>query len=163
MNYVIGKDVNLYVYRSGTPVLTVCATNVTRREGAQTVARLVRGSGKHRLYSSTLLDSTVTLEGVRTLDSTNWQIDDFDIGADYRVLIVYKDAANNTVAYDGTVIVTGIDDNNGATDFSTYTVTMIRSGAWTKLTSVVIGGVNYLVDGNGDLILDGNGDYIEVP
>jgi hypothetical protein len=160
---VRGKDVNLYVYRSGTPVLTVCATNVSRRESANTVTLLTRGAGKSRIYTSTTNDSTVTLEGVRTLNSTDWQIDDFDIGATEQIIMIYEDSLGNSVAYDGNVVITGIDDSNAAADFSTYTVTMLRSGPWTKLHSVIIGGVNYLVDNNGDQILDGNGDPILVP
>jgi hypothetical protein len=163
MTKVLGKNVSLYVYRSGTPTLTVCATNVSRRESAQTIARLVRGAGRNRIYSSTLLDSTVTLEGVRTLDGVDWQIDDFEIGATERIIIIYEDSLGNSVAYDGNVVITGIDDSNGAADFSTYTVTMLRSGAWTVLHNVVVGGINYLADGNGDLIYDGNGNPIIVP
>lgn len=164
MNYVQGKNVNLYVYVSGTPVLAVCATNVSRRESAQTVTRLVRGAGRNRIYSSTLLDSTVILEGVRTISDTSFmQIDDFISGQGYQIIIIYEDSVGNTIAYDGNVIITGIDDNNGAPDFSTYTVTMLRSGAWTKLYDVVIDGITYLVDGNGELIYDGNGEPIIVP
>jgi hypothetical protein len=94
---------------------------------------------------------------------SDWQIDDFEIGNTERIIIIYLDSAGNSVSYDGNVLITGVEDDNGAADFSTYTVTMLRSGAWTKLYNVVVGDLHYLVDGNGDYILDSNGDYIIVP
>jgi hypothetical protein len=161
---VRGKDVSLYVYEGGVPKLTVCATNLSRRASANTVPLLTRGAGRQRLYTGTTDDETVTLEGVRTLGQlSDWQIDDFEIGTTQRVIIIYLDSAGNSVSYDGNVVITGIDDSNGAADFSTYTVTMLRSGSWTKLYNVVVGDLHYLVDGNGDYILDSNGDYIIVP
>lgn len=161
---VKGKDVIMYVYRLGSPVLAICATNLTRRESTEAIPRLTRGAGKSRLYKGGKEDSTVTLEGVRTLDTPgSWQIDDFEIGAQERIIIIYQDSAGNSVSYDGNVLITGIDDSNPADGFSTYTVTMLRSGTWTKLYDVVVGDSHYLVDGNGDFILDGNGDYIIVP
>lgn len=164
MTVVQGKDVNLYVYQGGTPTLTVCATNVTRRASAQTVPLLTRGAGKQRIFKRTTDEETVTLDGVRTLAQPgDWQIDDFEIGETYRIIIIYRDPLGNEVSYDGNVVITGIDDSNGASELSTYSVTMVRSGAWTKLFDVTIDGVHYLVDVNGDFILDSLGNRIITP
>jgi hypothetical protein len=161
---VRGKDVVLYVYEGGTPTPTVCATNVTRRASANTVPLLTRGAGRKRIFTSTTDEETITLEGVRTLaQPADWQVDDFEIGETYRIIILYQDSAGNGVSYDGNVVITGIDDSNGAADFSTYTVTMTRSGAWTKLFDVAIGDTHYLVDINGDFILDSFGNRIVTP
>jgi hypothetical protein len=160
---VKGKDVTLYVYRGGSPTPAVCATNVSRRETVETLNVTTIDSGRENEYRGGSTDSEATLTGVRTLGSSNWQIDDFEIGNIERIIIVYLDSAGNSVSYDGNVLITGVDDDNGASDFSTYTVTMLRSGAWTKLYNVVVGDLHYLVDGNGDYILDSNGDYIIVP
>jgi predicted secreted protein len=161
---VLGKDVTLYVYRSGSPALTVCATNLSRRESVETLNITTIDSGRANEYVGGSTDSEVTLSGVRTLANvSDWQIDDFEIGNTERIIIIYLDSAGNSVSYDGNVLITGVEDDNGAADFSTYTVTMLRSGAWTKLYNVVVGDLHYLVDGNGDYILDSNGDYIIVP
>jgi predicted secreted protein len=161
---VLGKDVTLYVYRGGSPALTVCATNLTRRGSVEPLNITTVDSGRENEYIGGSTDSEVTLSGVRTLANTSdWQIDDFEIGEIERIIIIYLDSAGNSVSYDGNVLITGIEDENGAADFSTYSVTMLRSGAWTKLYNVVVGDLHYLVDGNGDYILDSNGDYIIVP
>lgn len=161
---VRGKNVIVYVYRSGSPVLAVCATNISRSDRSGSISTLTRGSGKERTYKGTFRDGTVTLEGVRTLDQmSSWQADDWEVGEIERIIIIYEDEAGNSVSYDANVLITGVDDGNPADAWSTYTVTMQRSGAWTKLYNVVVGDEHYLVDGNGDFILDSNGDYIIVP
>jgi hypothetical protein len=164
MTVVQGKNVHLYVYEGGTPTLTVCATNVTRRASANVVPLLTRGAGRKRIFTSTTDEETIALDGVRTLaQPADWQVDDFNIGETYRVIILYQDSLGNGVSYDGNVVITGIDDSNGAEDFSTYSVTMVRSGSWTKLYDVAIGDVHYLVDINGDFILDSFGNRIVTP
>lgn len=159
MNAVLGKDVQLYVYRDAVAVLTVCATNLTRRKTSGSVSRLVRGAGKNRLYSGTIKEEQLNLEGLITLDELpKWQYEDFEVGENYDVLITYTNVYGDKLALNGNVLVTGIDDNNGAADFSSYSISMIRNGAWTKAKTYD----NILVDGLGNPILDGNGDLIRV-
>jgi hypothetical protein len=161
---VKGKNVIVYVYRSGSPVLAVCATNISRSDRSGMISTLTRGSGKERTYKGTFREGTVTLDGVRTLDQTSaWQADDWEVGVIERLIIIYEDEAGNSVSYDANVLVTDVSDSNEASAWSTYSVVMQRSGAWTKLYDVVVGDEHYLVDGNGDFILDSNGDYIIVP
>jgi hypothetical protein len=143
MIVVKGKDVNVYVYDGSAYVIAVCATNISRRASANVVPLLTRGAGKTRIFASTTNEETVTLDGVRTLDQTSsFQVDDFVIGNSYPVRIIYLDSLGNQVKLEGTCLITGIDDSNGAADFSTYTVTMVRSGAWAK--TVIIGGITQL-------------------
>lgn len=164
MTTVLGKDVTIYVYRGGSPAMGVCATNVSRRESVETINTTTIDSGRENEYIGGSTDSEIVLDGVRTLNrNSDWQVDDFEIGEIERIIIIYLDTFGNSVSYDGNVLITGIDDSNPAGEFSTYTVTMLRSGAWTKLYNVVVGDEHYLVDGNGDYILDSNGDYIIVP
>lgn len=162
---VQGKHVTLYVYVGGVPTLAVCATNLSRRERLSDIINITSiDSGQENEYDEGgSTDSDVILDGVRTLDSSDWEVDEFEVGTKKRIIIIYQDNAGNSVSYDGNVLITGIDDSNPADGFSTYTVTMLRSGAWTKLYDVVVGDEHYLVDGNGDYILDSNGDYIIVP
>jgi predicted secreted protein len=161
---VRGKDVTLYVYRGGSPALAVCATNLSRRESVENLNITTIDSTRANEYVGGSTDSEVTLSGVRTLaNSSDWQIDDFEIGNIERIIIIYLDSAGNSVSYDGNVLITGVEDENGAADFSTYSVTMLRSGAWTKLYDITIGGVHYLVDSNGDFILDSFGNRIITP
>jgi hypothetical protein len=166
MTTVLGRNVHLYVYESGVPTLTVCGTNVSRREILSDKINITTvDSGRENEYGSGgSTDSELVLDGVRTLSlTTNWQADDWEIGEVYRVILIYMDALGNSVSYDGNVLITGIDDSNPADNHSTYSVTMLRSGSWTKLSNVPVGESFALVDSNGDYILDGNGDFIIVP
>jgi hypothetical protein len=154
---VEGRNVKLYVYRSGVPVLTVCATNVTRRETVETINITTVDSGRENEYIGGATDAEITLEGVRTISQlADFQVSDFEVGDVYRIIIIYTDASGSTLSYDGNVLITGIDDSNGAGEFSTYTVSMLRSGPWLKLFNVS----GILVDGFGNPILDGEGNYI---
>jgi hypothetical protein len=164
MTTVLGRNVHYYIYRSGVPTLTVCATNISRRESVETINTTTIDSGRENEYIGGSTDSELVLDGVRTLSlTTNWQADDWEIGELYRVILIYMDALGNSVSYDGNVLITGIDDSNPADNHSTYSVTMLRSGSWTKLSNVPVGESFALVDSNGDYILDGNGDFIIVP
>lgn len=158
-----GKDVNLYVYVAGTPTAAVCATNVSTRATAGTLSTLTMGGGKDRTYVSTARDATITLDGVRTLGETGFEADNFIAGDELHIIIIYTDDAGDVLSYDMNVIVTECSDSNPAEDFGTYSISMLRNGPWTKLKTVVSGGVNYLVDMNGDYIYDSNGDLIIVP
>ena len=156
MTIVLGKDVNLYVYVGGVPKLTVCATNLSRRRTAGTVSRLVRGAGRSRLYSSTIKDETLTLDGLVTIDETSkFQYDDFNEGDALHVLMTYTNSFGDRISNDGNVLITGIDDTNGATDFSSYSISMVRSGAWTK-TKIY----NALLDSDGNPVFDSDGNLI---
>lgn len=160
---VLGKDVLLYVFRtisgSSVPVLTVCATNLTRRRTAATVSLLTRGAGKSRIYKSTIKDESLTLEGLITMDTNFQEFEDWDEGSQHHVIIIYRNSAGDQLSYEGDIVVTGIDDNNGASDFSTYSISMVRSGEWTKLKTFN----NVLMDGDGNPIYDGDGSAIRVP
>lgn len=163
MTVTKGKDVNLYVYVGGTPTAAICATNVSVRETSGTISTLTRGGGKVRTVKPTVKDATITLDGARTLNDTGFQADDFRAGDILHIIIIYTDDNGNALSYDMNVVVTETSDSNDVADFSTFSISMVRSGTWTKLKTVTSGGVNYLVDGNGDYILDSNGDLIVVP
>lgn len=157
MSYVLGKNVVMYVYRDSVPVLTVCATNLSRKQTAGSVSRLVRGAGSNRIYSSTIKDETLTLDGLTTLDDVGrWQYDEFNPGDALHILISYTNSYGDVLSYDGNILVTGIDDNNQAGDFSSYSISMVRSGAWTKLKTYN----GALLDSFGDPIWDSNGELI---
>lgn len=158
-----GKDVNLYVYVGGSPVPAVCATNVSTRETSGILSTLTRGGGKVRTYKPTVKDATITLDGVRTLGEADFEADSFRAGDELHIIIIYTDDNGDSLSYDMNVIVTETSDSNEASAFGTFSISMLRSGPWTKLKTVVSGGVNYLVDSNGDYIRDMNGDLIIVP
>lgn len=152
-----GKDVNLYVYRDGSPVAAVCATNVSTRETAGTLSTLTMGGGKNRTYKSTAKDATITLDGVRTIDETSkFQAEDFEAGDELQIIIIYTNDYGDVLSYDMNVIVTETSDSNEVSEFGTYSISMLRSGPWTKLKTYE----GILIDGNGDPIFDGNGDLI---
>lgn len=131
MTYLKGKNVNLYVDRGGTYVLAICATNISRRASVSTLSTLTKGGGNSRRYKPTIKEEQITLEGLRTLDTpTSFQSHEFEVGQYYDVRIVYDDLAGNTMTLDGNVLVTGYDDNNGAADFATWSVSMVRNGTW---------------------------------
>jgi hypothetical protein len=156
-----GRNVRLYVYRSGVPALAVCATNVSKTLSVEQINITTVDSGRENEYIGGSTDSELTLDGVRTLDEiTSWQADDFEdqIGEVLRVILIYTNFYGDVLSYDGNVLITGVDDSNPAAEFSTYSISMIRSGAWTKLKSFD----SILVDGLGNPILDGNGDLIRV-
>lgn len=159
MTVVLGRDVHLYVYRDAVAVLTVCATNLTKRETAEQINITTIDSGRENEYIGGATDSDLSLEGLITLDELpKQQYEDFEVGENYDVLMTYTNSWGDRLAINGNVLVTGIDDNNGAADFSNYTISMIRNGAWTKVKTFD----NILVDGPGNPILDGNGDLIRV-
>src|SRR4051812_39314737 len=111
MTTVLGRNVHYYIYRSGVPTLTVCATNISRRESVETINTTTIDSGRENEYIGGSTDSELVLDGVRTLSlTTNWQADDWEIGEVYRVILIYMDALGNSVSYDGNVLITGIDD-----------------------------------------------------
>jgi hypothetical protein len=159
-----GKNVNLYVYIGGTPTAAVCATNVSIRETAGTLSTLTMGGGKTRTYKPTVKDATITLDGVRTLGETGFEADDFRAGDELHIIIIYTDDSGDSLSYDMNVVVTETSDSNPVDSFSTYSISMVRSGPWTKLKTVTGGGgIHYLADMNGDYIYDMNGDLIIVP
>lgn len=156
---VRGKDVSLYVYEGATPVLTVCATNLTKTTTAERINVTTVDSDRENEYIGGSTESEITLDGVRTLDIVgSWQAEDFEdnIGEVLRIIIIYTNQYGDILSYDGNVVVTDVSDNNGASEFSTYSIQMVRSGPWTKLKTYE----NALVDSNGDFILDSNGDII---
>jgi hypothetical protein len=156
---VEGRNAKLYVYRDSAAVLTVCATNVTRRETAETINITTVDSGRENEYIGGATDAEITLEGVRTINQpVDWQVDDFQIGESHHIILVYEDAGGNALSYDLNVLITEISDSNGAGEFSTYSVSMIRSGPWIRLFNV--GGV--LKDQYGNPITDQYGNYIYI-
>lgn len=131
MIYVQGKNVNLYVLKGGSYVLAVCSTNISRRGTGATLPTLVRGAGSTRKFIPTLKEETITLDGLLTIDQpSQFQFYEFEIGSFYTVRIKYDDMSGNTIQLDGEVLITGIDDNNGAADFSTWSISMVRNGVW---------------------------------
>lgn len=136
MRIVQGKNVNFYVSVDTDYVLAVCSTNISRRQSTGTLTTLVKGAGKARRFIPTIKDESVTLEGLRTLDEpTKFQIHDFVIGETHVARIVYDDLNGNTIQLDGEILITGIDDNNGAADFSSWSVSMVSNGGWIQTSS----------------------------
>lgn len=130
---VQGKNVRYYVKKGGVFVLAICSTNLSRRQSGGTLTTLVRGAGNARRFKPTISEESLTFEGLLTIDTpTDFQLFDFEIGAYYDSRIIYDDANGNTIQLDGETLVTGIDDNNGAADFSTWSVSMVKNGRWTK-------------------------------
>jgi predicted secreted protein len=137
---VKGKDVNLYIYRSGSPILAVCATNISKKTNAERINITTVDSGRENEYIGGSTDSELTLEGVRTLDEPgSWQADDFEemIGEVIRVLLIYTDTAGNNVIYDGNTLIADVDDSNNVSEYSTFSVTLVRNGVWTKLNTLL--------------------------
>jgi hypothetical protein len=133
MTTIQGKNVRYYVYKGGIFVLAICSTNLSRRQSGGTLATLVRGAGRARRFKPTTNEETLTFEGLLTIDTpANFQMFDFEVGSFYQSRIIYDDLLGNTVQLDGETLVTGIDDNNGASDFSTWSVTMVRNGVWAR-------------------------------
>jgi hypothetical protein len=140
---VLGKNVKYYVYKGGSYVLAICSTNLSRRQSGGTLATLVRGAGRARRFVPTLSEETLTFEGLLTIDTpANFQLFEFEIGSYYTSRIIYDDLSGNTIQLDGETLVTGIDDNNGAADWSTWSVTMVKNGKWamsgTGLADIVL-------------------------
>lgn len=134
---VKGKDVILYVYVDGTPVAAICATNVSMRATSGQISTLTMGGGKNRTYKGTVRDATIVLEGVMTLDETgSFQKDDWldNIGETLHIILTYTDSTGTFVSYDMNILVTEVGDSNPAAEFSTFSISMIRSGPWTKTT-----------------------------
>lgn len=155
-----GKDVNIYVYVEGVPVAAVCATNVSTRETSGMISTLTMGGGKHRTYKPTVKDATITLEGVRTVDRPGrFQAEDFEAGNEHQIIIIYTNDYGDVLSYDMNVLITETADSNPASEFSSYSVSMVRSGPWTKLKTFD----NILTDGEGEPIIDSNGTVIRVP
>jgi hypothetical protein len=130
---VRGKNVRYYVKKDGDFVLAICSTNLSRRRSGGTLTTLVKGAGRARRFKPTISEESLTFEGLLTIDTpANFQFYEFEIGAYYDSRIVYDDDNGNTIQLDGQTLVTGIDDNNGAADWSTWSVTMVKNGRWTQ-------------------------------
>lgn len=128
---VKGKNVKLYVKKGGVYVLAICSTNLSRRQSGGTLTTLVKGAGNARRFKPTISEESLTFEGLLTIDTpADYQMFDFVIGGYNTVRIIYDDASGNTVQLDGETLVTGIDDNNGAADWSTWSVSMVKNGKW---------------------------------
>lgn len=158
MTVVEGKRVTLYVYRDDVPIKTVCATNLTKRIEAEKINITTVDSDRENEYIGGSTDAEIGLEGIRTLDETgSWQADDFEdlIGEVVHILISYDNALGDRVTYNGYALITSVDDNNGASDFSSYSISMVRSGAWTK-TKIY----NALLDSDGNPVFDSDGNLI---
>ena len=136
---VRGKNVLMYVLEDEVYIPAICATNLTRSQGGGTLATLVRGAGRARRYRGTLNEETVTLEGLLTFeDPPGFRFYEFVVHEFYTVRIIYDDDNGNTLQLDGEVLITGINDNNGATDFSTWSITMVRNGTWAQTGTGVV-------------------------
>lgn len=157
MTIVKGKDVKAYVYRSGVPVLTVCATSMSKEETAEEIPTRQNVS-KHNTYIGGYRDAAVTLEGAQTLDSFGrWQYKDWEdnIGEVVQMLLTYDNSYGDRYSYDAYFLIKGVSDTSDSTGFTTFSVDLKRSGA--PVTGLV---GNWLTDSDGNPILDSDGNVI---
>lgn len=157
MTTVLGRNVRVYVQKEEVFVLTACASSCSKEETAE-VVQIRQNTRRENSYRGTTKDCTLSLEGVTTIDEiTKWQFQDFidSLGDLVHVKLVYENEYGDVLSYECDAIITSVTDQAAATDFATYSVAMLRSGAAT--TTILY---NALQDDEGEYILDSQGNLM---
>ena len=167
MTTIQGNDAFLMVKVSGVYKYAGCMQSITFRNTVEDIETTTIDSDTSREYIAGLDSAEGSFNGVASLDDlSKYQyevfVSDKRLVSDYRVYIT--DSLSNVFQYDFKAKTQTIELNSQAGSICKFSVGFLVSGTITKIkTSSSGGGVNYLVDGNGDYILDGGGNYIIVP
>lgn len=157
---VKGKDVTVYMKVGLDWVLIMCATSCTKSETAESREITTISSGRYVTRKGGALDCSFTFDGAMTLDIPGRvQYEDLleEIGNVKRFLIIYQNLYGDKLNYEADFLITSVDDNNGVSEFSTFSMTAQRSGPPTKTKEW---GNDAWLDDEGNPIWDSDGELI---
>jgi hypothetical protein len=144
---VRGKDVNIYVRVGSDWVVAGCATSCTLNVTADVIPTTTADSGRDRTVKGGARNAELTLSGVVTLNETSmWQYEDWmdNYGEVLRVLFEMTDEGGSQLAYDMNALVTNVSNSAPADNYDVFDVSMVRSGAMTKVSAIGVGGIGVM-------------------
>lgn len=142
MNVVKGKDVFLWVFRSGAYVLTACGKSVSMEFEVEDIPIATESSGSDNDYVSGFSDGTVSFEGITTIDEdTKYQFEEWvdNRRARHQTKIVFTDSAGNILQYEFASKVRKVAGTGDVKSLAGTSVLLKICGAVTK-TKVLSGG-----------------------
>jgi hypothetical protein len=152
MTYIKGKDVLLYVRVGSEWWLAGCTTTNSLTLTAEEIPITTADSGIEDEYEGGATNAELALSGVGTMDEvTKWQYEDWmdNVGQVKRILYAIEDSVGNYLAYDMNALIRSVSNNADAADFGYFDVSLIRSGAWTKIrTTTEESGIGEMVIGS---------------
>lgn len=154
-----GRNVDLYVERSGVWVLRACATSCSMELTQELIPVATRDTGFEEDFEPGFNGCSLSFDGMITIDVLGkWQMEDdiANLRVKNHVMIKMENGLGDTLAYDMLALTTNIINTGDVEGWATYSVSMTRCGEMTKVR-VINGG---LVDSFGNYILDSNGSII---